>query len=149
MPQSILCVCLGNICRSPAAQGALERALPGVRVDSAGTSGWHDGDAPHGPMQEAARAVGLDLSAQVSRRVRPEDFTRFDLILAMDAQNLADLREVQPAAGTARLALYLDALEEGPRDVPDPYYTGDFNGVMALIERAAQAWAAQSEPGSA
>ncbi len=143
MTHSILCVCLGNICRSPAGQGALQRALPGVRIDSAGTSGWHDGDAPYAAMQEAARALGLDLSAQVSRRVQPQDFTRFDLILAMDAQNLADLRAIQPKGSPARLALYLDAMEKGPRDVPDPYYTRDFNGVMALIDRGARAWASR------
>jgi len=143
MSQSILCVCLGNICRSPSAQGALERAMPGAVVDSAGTSNWHIGDAPYGPMQLAARAQGLDLGGQRARQLGPDDFTRFDLILAMDAQNLDDLQAMQPANSTARLALYLEALQDGPRDVPDPYYTRDFDGVLALIDRAARAWAAR------
>jgi len=143
MPQSILCVCLGNICRSPSAQGALERAMPGAVVDSAGTSNWHIGDAPYGPMQIAANARGLDLSTQRARQVATDDFTRFDLILAMDAQNLADLEAQRPAHATARLALFLEVLQDGPRDVPDPYYTRDFDGVLALIDRAARAWVAQ------
>ena len=143
MPQSILCVCLGNICRSPSAQGALERAMPEAEIDSAGTSNWHIGDAPYGPMQVAARAQGLELGDQRARQVSPDDFTRFDLILAMDAQNLSDLEAKQPADATARLALFLDVLNEGSQDVPDPYYTRDFDGVLALIDRAARAWAAR------
>jgi len=148
MPQSILCICLGNICRSPSAQAALGRAMPGAVVDSAGTSNWHIGDAPYGPMQIAASARGLDLSTQRARQVATDDFTRFDLILAMDAQNLADLEARQPVGTTAVLALYLDVLQAGPRDVPDPYYTRDFDGVLALIDRAAKAWAARSLPAS-
>ena len=143
MPKSILCVCLGNICRSPSAQGALERAMPGAVVDSAGTSNWHIGDAPYGPMQAAARAQGLELGNQRARQVSADDFARFDLILAMDAQNLADLEAMRPASSPARLALFLEVLQDGPRDVPDPYYTRDFGGVLALIERAARAWAAR------
>ncbi len=143
MPQSILCVCLGNICRSPSAQGALERAMPEAEVDSAGTSNWHIGDAPYPPMQRAARAQGLDLRDQRARQVSLDDFTRFDLILAMDAQNLADLEALQPAEATARLALYLEVMADGPRDVPDPYYSRDFDGVLSLIDRAARAWAAR------
>ena len=143
MSQSILCVCLGNICRSPSAQGALERAMPGAVVDSAGTSNWHIGDAPYGPMQLAARAQGLDLGGQRARQLGPDDFTRFDLILAMDAQNLTDLQAIQPPGATARLALYLEVLADGPRDVPDPYYTRDFAAVLTLIDRAARAWGAR------
>jgi low molecular weight protein-tyrosine phosphatase len=142
MSHSILCVCLGNICRSPTGQSALERAMPEAEIDSAGTSDWHIGDPPYGPMQAAARAQGLDLGAQRARQVNMRDFTRFDLILAMDAQNLTDLTAIQPQGSTARLALYLEVLDDGPRDVPDPYYTRDFKGVLALIDRAAQAWAA-------
>ena len=143
MPQSILCVCLGNICRSPSAQGALERAMPEAEIDSAGTSNWHVGDAPYGPMQVAARAQGLELGDQRARQVSPDDFTRFDLILAMDQQNLSDLEALQATDATARLALYLDVLNEGSQDVPDPYYTRDFDGVLALIDRAARAWTAR------
>ena len=142
----ILCVCLGNICRSPTGQAVLETVMPGAEVDSAGTGGWHVGDPPYAPMQAAARARGHDLSGQRARQVRPEDFHRFDLILAMDAQNLADLRAMRPDGAPADLALYLDVLEDGPRDVPDPYYTRDFDGVVRLIERAAAGWAERLAP---
>ena len=138
-PIRILCVCLGNICRSPTAEAAL-RAELGARavVDSAGTGGWHVGAAPHPPMQAAGLRLGLDLSDLRARQVRPADFSRFDLILAMDRQNLRDLKALE-ARGPARLALFLDPLGGG--DVPDPYYTGDFDDVATLIVQAAEAWA--------
>ncbi len=117
--------------------------MPGSDVDSAGTSDWHIGKQPYGPMQQAAAAAGLDMSQQQARQVCSEDFTRFDLILAMDAQNLADLEAIRPSGSTARLALFTDVMKKGPRDVPDPYYTRDFDGVLALIDEAAQAWAAE------
>lgn len=140
MTVSILCVCLGNICRSPTGQAVLEAVMPEARVDSAGTSDWHVGDAPYGPMQLAARARGYELCQQRARQVTAEDFHRFDLILAMDEKNLADLEAMRPAGSPADLALYLDVLDDGPRNVPDPYYTRDFDGVLALIEEAARAW---------
>jgi protein-tyrosine phosphatase len=137
-PTRILCVCLGNICRSPTAEAAL-RAELGARadIDSAGTGDWHVGKPPYGPMQAAARARGLELSALRARQVRAADFHRFDLILAMDTQNHADLAAMDPG-GAARLALYLDPLGGG--EVPDPYFTRDFDGALDLILRAARAW---------
>lgn len=108
-----------------------------AEVDSAGTGGWHVGDAPYPPMQAAGLRLGLAMDGLRARQVRPADFGRFDLILAMDRQNLRDLQALDPGGG-ARLALYLDPLGGG--DVPDPYYTRDFDGVAALIQRAAQAW---------
>jgi protein-tyrosine phosphatase len=141
MPHSILCVCLGNICRSPTGEALLQAVLPEARVDSAGTSGWHVGDPPYAPMQAAARARGYDLSQQRARQVTAEDFHRFDLILAMDSSNLEDLQAIRPADATAELSLYLSVLDNAPTDVPDPYYTRDFDGVLDLIERAARAWA--------
>ena len=113
----------------------------GVEIDSAGTAGWHIGKPPYGPMRQAARAKGLDLSPLRARQVNKADFDRFDLILAMDADNLRDLRALQPKQARARLALYLDPL--GCGDVPDPYYTRDFDGALRLIQEAASAWAAQ------
>jgi len=140
-PIRILCVCLGNICRSPTAEAAL-RAELGARavVDSAGTGDWHVGSPPYGPMQDAARARGLDLSALRARQVRRADFARFDLILAMDRGNRSDLAAIDPGTG-ARLATYLDPLGGG--DVPDPYFTRDFDGACDLIIRAARGWAAE------
>ena len=141
MSKSILCVCLGNICRSPTGEALMRAALPRARMDSAGTADWHVGKSPYGPMQAAARERGYDLSAQRARQVTAEDFYSFDLILAMDSSNLENLRAIRPADATAKLSLYLEPLEGAPRDVPDPYYTRDFDGVLMLIEQAAQAWA--------
>lgn len=140
MGQRILCVCLGNICRSPTAQAVLQAYLPGAEVDSAGTGGWHLGDPPYGPAQSAARARGYDLSHQRARQVSPDDYDRFDLILAMDEQNLADLQAIAPSGATAQLALFCAHIGGG--NVPDPYYTRDFEGALTLIEEAAQSWAA-------
>ncbi len=137
-PTRILCVCLGNICRSPTAEAVLQAALPRAQVDSAGTGNWHVGDPPYGPAQKAALARGYDLSAQRARQVSAQDFHHFDLILAMDSQNLADLAAIRPETG-ADLRLFLDPVGGG--DVPDPYYTRDFEGALDLIERAARAWA--------
>ncbi len=145
-PMRILTVCLGNICRSPTAEAALRAALPdSVTLDSAGTGGWHIGKPPYGPMQEAARAAGLDLSGLRARQVSVADFGRFDLILAMDADNLADLQALDPGTGHARLALMTDPLPAPDTGiaVPDPYYTRDFDGALRLIQRAAAAWAAE------
>ena len=140
-PIRILCVCLGNICRSPMAEAALRAELGDrARVDSAGTGGWHVGEPPYPPMQAAGRRLGLDLSGQRARQVSVADFNRFDLILAMDAQNLRDLRALE-AQCPARLALFLEPVGGG--DVPDPYYTRDFDGVAALIVRAARGWASR------
>lgn len=143
----ILCVCLGNICRSPTGQAVLEAHMPEAAIDSAGTSGWHVGDPPYGPAIDAARARGYDLSPQRARQVTPQDFNAFDLILAMDSQNLANLQDMAPANATARLALFLDPLGGG--EVPDPYYTRDFEGALDLIEEASRAWADQLHKSSA
>lgn len=138
MTHRILCVCLGNICRSPTAEAALRAELgPRAVIDSAGTGDWHRGEPPYPPMQDAGRRAGLDLGAMRARQVTAEDFARFDLILAMDQQNLRDLTAMDPGT-TARLALYLEPLGGG--DVPDPYYTRDFDGVAALIVQAARGW---------
>ena len=115
----------------------MRAALPNAQIDSAGTAGWHVGKPPYGPMQDAAAAKGLDLSPLRARQVTRADFDRFDLILAMDAENLSDLRALDPG-GPAQLRLFLDPLGGG--DVPDPYYTRDFDGALDLIIRAAQAW---------
>jgi protein-tyrosine phosphatase len=138
-PTRILCVCLGNICRSPTGEAVLRSHLPDTIIDSAGTGGWHVGDPPYRPAIAAASARGHDLTNQRARQVSVVDFTRFDLILAMDRQNLADLNAMAPAGSTAKVRLFLDPIGGG--DVPDPYYTRDFDGALDLIERAAAAWA--------
>ena len=141
----VLMVCLGNICRSPIAQGMLEaRAAEGgvaVEVDSAGTGGWHTGDAPDFRAAEAAARHGIDIGGQRARRVTPEDFHRFDLICAMDDANLETLHEMAPGDATARLTRLLDFVDDdGPRSVPDPFYGGrdGFEQVVGLIERGVE-----------
>lgn len=144
-PPRILCLCLGNICRSPTAEAVLRAraaalGLPLV-VDSAGTGDWHAGEAPDRRAQVAARARGYDMSGLRARQIVAADFTRFDLILAMDAQNLADARALAPPGATARIARFLDAAgmpDAGTGgNVPDPWYTGGFDPVLTLIETAA------------
>ncbi len=139
MTRSILFVCLGNICRSPTAEAIfrLQANGLGLEIDSAGTSGWHDGH-PSDPRAsaEAARR-GIDMSYIRSRKVVAEDFERFDLIVAMDAQNLRDLRAMQPEGSKARLVKLLDyAPELGLSDVPDPYYEDNFPEVLDMIDLA-------------
>ncbi|WHU01017.1 MULTISPECIES: low molecular weight protein-tyrosine-phosphatase [unclassified Sphingomonas] len=127
---SVLFVCLGNICRSPLAEGALRaaaaRAGLEVTVDSAGTGGWHAGEPPDRRAQAAATRHGTDISGQRARQVRPEDFRRFDHVFALDRQNLRDLQAILPADATAELGLLMDLVRgrEGS-SVADPYYGED------------------------
>jgi protein-tyrosine phosphatase len=148
-PYRIGFVCLGNICRSPTAEGILRAELERrghherVEVDSAGTGGWHVGDAADPRMRRAASARGYELTSR-ARQVAAEDFERFDLVVAMDRQNLADLEEIAPppAERRADLRLFASFLPPGaPQDVPDPYYGGPdgFDRVIDLIEEAAAA----------
>jgi protein-tyrosine phosphatase len=119
----------------------LRARLPGARIDSAGTAGWHMGNPPYGPAIAGGGQPRLRPDRSACAPGHVEDFNRFDLILAMDRQNLADLEALAPADTTAELRLFLDPLGGG--DVPDPYYTRDFDGALDLIERAASAWAEQ------
>ena len=144
MTQSILFVCLGNICRSPSAEGVVRHRAAArgmaLALDSAGTGDWHVGKPPYGPMQAAASARGYDLSDLRARQVSRQDFHRFDLIVAMDGQNVSDLETLRPTGARAELMLFTDALDEpGTDHVPDPYYTRDFDGALDLVERAAEA----------
>ena len=141
----ILFVCLGNICRSPTAEGVL-RALAAreapdlpIEVDSAGTAGYHIGQPPDPRTSEAAARRGYDLSTLRARIVEPGDFERFDLILAMDRENLEVLRRRAPRDARQRLRLFLEfAPEGGAAEVPDPYYGGPngFEEVLDLVEAA-------------
>lgn len=135
----ILIVCLGNICRSPTAEAVMRRRAPaGTVIASAGTSNWHAGHPPDPRMQEAARRRGYDLSALRARQVTVEDFARYDLILAMDRQNLSDLHRLAPPDTTADLRLFLEG--GTPDEMPDPYYTGTFDQVVDLVETACRRW---------
>jgi protein-tyrosine phosphatase len=138
----VLVVCLGNICRSPTAEAVLRRKLclvglaPRVQVDSAGTGSWHVGEPPDARSQRHAARRGYDLSMLRARRVAEDDFHRFDHILAMDEDNLDELRRWQPAGGRAELRLFADD------PVPDPYMGGPeaFERVLDLVESAADQW---------
>jgi len=127
MSRSVLFVCLGNICRSPLAEAALkaeaERIGLDVEVDSAGTGDWHLGHPPDPRAAAVAQRNGIDISHRRARQVTAEDFRRFDHIVALDTQNLANLRAMQPADGRAELSLMLDHVpgREG-QPVADPYY---------------------------
>lgn len=143
----ILCVCLGNICRSPAAEGVL-RALAAreapqlaLSIDSAGTGDYHIGEPPDERMLKAALRRGYDLSSLRARQVTAEDFERFDLLLAMDRQNRSHLVRRAPAARCERVRLFMEfapAIEV--LEVPDPYYGGpaDFEHVLDLLEAASR-----------
>ncbi|MDP2794657.1 MAG: low molecular weight protein-tyrosine-phosphatase [Sulfurisoma sp.] len=143
---SILFVCMGNICRSPTAEGVVRAHLEGagmvpeVEVDSAGTHGYHIGKSPDGRAMEAAAGRGYDLSALRARQVSEFDFVRFDRILAMDRDNLDLLRQACPAEHRHKLGLFLEYSRNfAEREVPDPYYGGadGFEHVLDLVEDAA------------
>ncbi|HFD79443.1 MAG TPA: low molecular weight phosphotyrosine protein phosphatase [Gammaproteobacteria bacterium] len=144
---NILFVCMGNICRSPTAQGMFEYLLEQeglsdeVYVDSAGTHAYHVGKSPDERAMRSAAARGIDLGAQRARRIEIEDFERFDYVLAMDSSNLDDLMALCPEQHREKLALFLDFAEELPeREVPDPYYGGaqGFERVLDLIEEGSR-----------
>lgn len=148
---AVLFVCMGNICRSPLAEGIFSHILASRQmkdrffVDSAGTGGWHAGDAPDPRSIETARRHGIDISTQIARQFRQEDFEIFDLILAMDEKNLAHLRALASDRQMQKLHLFSDYADGRRENVPDPYYgTGDgfetvYNmllaGCMSMLEK--------------
>ena len=141
--KSVLFVCLGNICRSPAAEGVLkhllhQRGLAGsIRVESAGTSGYHLGDLPDRRMRAAAKKRGMVLESR-ARSVSSQDLRDFDLIVAMDRDNYRELLRLASGPNT-KIRLLSDFLDESwPREVPDPYYGGDegFEHVLDMLEAA-------------
>lgn len=144
----ILFCCLGNICRSPTAQGVFERLLEEtgmdtwVEVDSAGTHGFHIGACPDERATEAAARRGIDLSPQQARRLAREDVANFDLIIAMDRENYEHIRQLAGNDHAHRIKLFLRdfAPHLGVDEVPDPYYggRGGFDQVLDLIEEGSQ-----------
>lgn len=149
--KSVLFVCLGNICRSPTAHAVFQSMVDNtglsdeIYVDGAGTGDWHLGHAPDRRSAATAALRGYDMSALRSRLVTVEDFSEFDYIIAMDADNLRNLRNMCPPDAKAELQLLLDYSRKPEYDavseVPDPYYGGEdgFPHVLDLIEDASVA----------
>lgn len=144
-PTRVLAVCLGNICRSPAAEAAIrhfaELEHVAVEVDSAGTGSWHLGDPPHAKSRRAGRAAGLEVSGS-ARQVSAADFERFDVILAMDQSNFEDLRRAAPDAAAAQK---VRMFRSDGGDVPDPYFgkDRDYEHMIEVILPAAREFVAQ------
>lgn len=143
----VLFVCLGNICRSPTADGIFrelvkrEKLDQKIIVDSAGTGDWHIGKAPDSRTVAAAKKRGYDLSVLRARQVSAADFDEFDYVLAMDNSNLRDLQRLKPTHFTGHLGLFLEfGSDKSHREVPDPYYGGNdgFELVLDLVEEAAE-----------
>jgi len=143
----VLFVCMGNICRSPTAEGVFKHLVAAeglsdrIESDSAGTHDYHVGDPPDSRSQAAAALRGYDLSLLRARQVRVEDFADFDYVLAMDEAKHAALRKLSPKPSLACVKLFLDfAAGSGRREVPDPYYGGTqgFEEVLDLVEDAAR-----------
>lgn len=149
---SILFVCMGNICRSPTAEAVFrtkaKQAGLRLEIDSAGTIGYHQGATPDMRSRQAGERRGIDFSGIYARRVEDADFERFDLILAADRQNLADLKQRCPTHLHYKLDMILGfgiAEGEEAQEVPDPYYGGDdgFELVIDLLEHSCEALVAE------
>lgn len=147
----VLFVCMGNICRSPTAEGVLRKVLEDqglgrlVEVDSAGTNGSHSGQRPDPRAQKAAKARGYDLSKLRAREIEPRDFDNYDFILAMDARNLQSLEKRCPDWHKEKLQRLLDYGTTETKDVPDPFYGGlqGFETVLDLVENGVQGFVAE------
>jgi protein-tyrosine phosphatase len=143
----VLFVCMGNICRSPTAEAVFRKRVQDaqldsqITIDSAGTGNWHVGKGPDLRACQPAARRGYDLSALRARQVTVNDFQRFDLILAMDHDNLQRLEALRPPDSRSELDLFLRRYSLGEDTVPDPYYGGEdgFEQVLDLIERASAA----------
>ncbi|CAM3905491.1 low molecular weight protein-tyrosine-phosphatase [Vibrio aquimaris] len=144
MAKKILVVCMGNICRSPTGEAILrakaERMGLDIEVDSAGTIGYHQGNPPDPRSKSVGERRGYSFKGIVSRQIVDEDFAYFDLILAADKDNLADLHAQCPVEYRNKLQLFLSYGESEHEEIPDPYYGGDngFELVVDLIEQASE-----------
>ncbi|MCL4124583.1 UNVERIFIED_CONTAM: hypothetical protein GTU68_036386 [Idotea baltica] len=152
----VLMVCLGNICRSPLAEGiashiAKDRGLD-WQIDSAGTSGWHDGSPPDQRSIATARDFDIDITKQVSRKLTKQDFLDYDILVAMDAQNYQDIRRLDPIRAEGKLHLMMNFLHPNVNEpVPDPYYGGadSFKKVAEMLFEACGAMIDQLDKTSA
>ena len=147
-PIGVLFVCLGNICRSPLAEGAFRHRVEQAGlseaffIDSAGTGHWHVGELPDGRSIEVAGRHGIDISSQRARQFVSEDLVNFHYIFAMDQSNLRNIRSLSQGQATAQTALFLDESGEATHEVPDPYYGGPdgFDQVWSLVDGASRSF---------
>lgn len=144
--QAILFVCLGNICRSPLAEGIFRSmaqltGLDELRIDSAGTGSWHEGDPPDPRSIAVAAENGVDITDQRARKIVPDDFERFDLIVAMDRSNVSNLLAVARPSSHLRIHHFMTLALNRPVDIPDPYTGGTdgFETVYRMLEEASEA----------
>ena len=143
----VLFVCLGNICRSPMAEAVFKKQVVDaglsekIQVASAGTSSWEAGNLPHAGTQDILKKHGISCDSMFSTQVTPKDFVTYDYILAMDQNNLRELKKGATASQLAKLHLFLEnSPESGYTEVPDPYYTGDFELTYQLVNKGCQGW---------
>jgi protein-tyrosine phosphatase len=143
MSTKVLMVCLGNICRSPLAQGILESKIDSsmkIEVDSAGTAAWHSGNKPDERSIAVAKKYGIDISNQKARQFMPHDFNNFDYIYVMDQSNYKNVMQLAPKTNTrAKVEIILNEIyPEENREVPDPYYGGanGFEEVYNMLDKA-------------
>lgn len=146
MTVSVLFVCLGNICRSPSAEGVFRQVaqkhglLEQLEIDSCGTGAWHVGKPPDARAMAAAGRRGIELGSLRARQISVADLDHYDYVLVMDRQNLADVRDLWRQNGGTEPELFLSYSNSGQEEVPDPYYGGDngFEQVLNLIEDASE-----------
>ena len=143
----ILVVCLGNICRSPMAEAVFRQLIEArglkeeITVASAATSNWNEGQGPHQGTQAILAAHQISCEGLISQQVKGTDFLEYDLILAMDRQNKKDLQQLAPPSAQEKIKLFLEVLPTNAyTEVPDPYYTGDFQLTYDLVSQGVAAW---------
>ncbi|SOC41955.1 low molecular weight protein-tyrosine-phosphatase [Ureibacillus acetophenoni] len=140
----ILFVCLGNICRSPMAEAVMRDLIEKkglsdkIKVDSAATSSWHIGKSPHKGTLSKLREFNISTTGIKARQLHKDDFEKFDYIIGMDSSNVRNIREILGQSDHPKIFRFLD-LTEHKKDVPDPYYTGDFQETYELVSDGCQA----------
>lgn len=142
----VMIVCLGNICRSPMAEGILKQMLKQnglerqIAVSSAATSAWEQGNPPHIGTQRILKRENISTKGMVSKQITAQNFQESDLILGMDQQNVADLLSMAPKGTEKKIHLFLENGMETAKEVPDPYYTGNFELTYQLIQQGCKHW---------